>query len=68
MGPDSPPATTVDPNLATEEKEAQANLVKSLQTETSQDSASLMARYGTRLAMSGTIGGSPLASSSTAKV
>jgi hypothetical protein len=36
-------------------------MVRSLQGQTQSDTASLMARYGTRLAMSGTTGGSPLA-------
>lgn len=44
----------VDPNLATEQQQAQNDLVNSLQTKTQGDMASLMARYGTQLAIAGT--------------
>ena len=55
------PALPVDPNLAAEQTQAQNDLVSSLQTEAQGDTASLMARYGTRLAMAGTSGtASPL--------
>lgn len=51
----------VDPNLANEQQQAQNSLVKNLQTQTQGDMASLMARYGTQLAMAGSSSGSPLA-------
>lgn len=44
----------VDPNLATEQAQAQNDLIGSLQTQTQGDMASLMARYGMHLAMAGT--------------
>ena len=50
----STPQIPVDPNLATEQTQAQSDLVNSLQTKTQGDMASLMARYGTQLAMAGT--------------
>lgn len=58
------PKVTVDPMLTAEEAQAQTSLVGSLQTQTQGDMASLMARYGTQLAMSGSTM-SPLAVSST---
>lgn len=51
---ESTPQIPVDPNLATEQMQAQSDLVGSLQTRTQSDMASLMARYGTQLAMAGT--------------
>lgn len=61
---DDPPAPApppVDPNLAIEQQQAQQGLISSLQTQTQGDMASLMARYGTQLAIAGTgSGGSPL--------
>ena len=50
----------VDPNLQAEQQQAQNDLVQSLQQQASGDTASLMARYGTRLAMAGAASGSPL--------
>lgn len=64
---DSPPPIPVDPNLANEQAQAQTSLISSLQTQTQGDMASLMARYGTQLAMSGAGGGSPLATPSSAR-
>lgn len=49
----STPTLSVDPNLANEQAQAQNDLVSSLQTQTQGDMASLMARYGSQLAMSG---------------
>lgn len=46
------PEIAVDPNLALEQQQAQNTLVSSLQTQAQGDTASLMARYGTRLALS----------------
>jgi hypothetical protein len=51
----------VDPLLAQEQEQAKQDMIKSLQGQTQSDTADLMARYGTRLAMSGAAGGSPLA-------
>ena len=48
------PQIPVDPNLATEQQQAQTDLVDSLQNKTQGDMASLMARYGTQLAFAGT--------------
>jgi hypothetical protein len=39
--------------LQQEQQQAQANLVKGLQTQTQGDMASLMARYGSQLAFAG---------------
>lgn len=49
----STPSPPVDPNLAAEQQQAQNDLVNSLQTKTQGDMASLMARYGTQLALAG---------------
>lgn len=54
------PDIPVDPNLAAEQQRAQNDLVSSLQTKTQGDMASLMARYGTQLAIAG-INTSPMA-------
>lgn len=48
------PSIPVDPNLANEQTQAQNELIGSLQTQTQGDMASLMARYGTQLALAGT--------------
>jgi hypothetical protein len=64
----SPPPPLVDPNLATEQQQAQTDLITSLQAQTQGDTASLMARYGTQLAMAGTGSGSPLTVSPGVKV
>jgi hypothetical protein len=50
--------------LATEQQQAQNDLSASLQQQAQSDTASLMARYGTRLAMSG----ASISPMSTAKV
>ena len=47
------PKIPVDPMLAQEQAQAQASLVSGLQTQTQGDMASLMARYGTQLAVAG---------------
>jgi len=46
------PPPEVDPNLAIEQQQAQDKLVAGLQTQAANDTANLMARYGTRLALS----------------
>lgn len=48
------PQLPQDASLQAENQQAQNDLVSSLQTQTQGDIASLMARYGTRLAMAGT--------------
>ena len=47
----SPPQIAPDPNLAAEQQQAQNDLIGSLQTETQMDTANIMSRYGTRLAV-----------------
>lgn len=49
-----PPPQTVDPNLAVEQAQANNDQIKALQTQSQGDTAALMARYGTRLALAGT--------------
>lgn len=61
VNPPDPPPITVDPNLAAEQQQAQNDMTRSLQSQSQGDMASLMARYGTQLAMSGAGGSSPLA-------
>lgn len=61
LGEDPPPPPPPDPNLVAEQQQAQNNLISSLRTETQGDMASLMARYGTQLALAGGSSGSPLA-------
>jgi len=48
------PQQPVDPALAQEQQQAQNDLVKQLQTQSQLDTANIMARYGTRLALAGT--------------
>ena len=58
----SPPPLPVDPNLAAEQERAKNDLNSSLGKQTQGDMASLMARYGTQLALSGAqSSGSPMA-------
>lgn len=45
------PQIAVDPNLAPEQAQAQQTLVAGLQTQAQMDTANLMTRYGTRLAL-----------------
>lgn len=47
------PKVPVDPMLKEEQTQAQNSLVQQMQTQTSGDMASLMARYGTQLAVAG---------------
>jgi hypothetical protein len=49
------PQLAVDPNLGPEQAQAQNAQVSALQTQAEGDTASLMARYGTRLALGGAI-------------
>jgi hypothetical protein len=55
-----PPQLPQDPMLALEQQQAQVDLVQSMQTRTQGDMASLMARYGTRLALGGNVSASPM--------
>lgn len=64
MGDSPSPQIAIDPNLAQEQAQAQTDLVSGLQDKTQGDMASLMARYGTQLAMAGTTV-APLASAAT---
>lgn len=59
MSPDKP-QIAVDPNLAAEQAQAQSSLVASLQDQSQADTATLMSRYGTRLALAGS-GMAPMA-------
>jgi hypothetical protein len=52
--------------LQQEQQQAQADLVTATQSQAQGDMASLMARYGSQLALAGTMAGSPM--TSTAKV
>jgi len=47
------PELPVDPNLEAEQARAQNTLVANLKTQAQSDTAALMARYGTRLALAG---------------
>jgi hypothetical protein len=60
MAPSPPPLPPEDPRLIAEQQRADADNVAALQVEAQGDTASLMARYGTRLALAGAVGGSPL--------
>jgi hypothetical protein len=55
------PTIAVDPNLAQEQATAQQQQVTPLQTQAQGDTASLMARYGTRLALGGAPASAPMA-------
>lgn len=51
LEPTPPPAVPVDPNLAAEQAKATADNLKALQMQAQGDTASIMARYGARLAL-----------------
>ena len=55
--PFKPPAPQPDPQLAQMMRTAQQQQTAALQGEAAGDTASLLARYGARLALSGTSGG-----------
>ena len=61
------PKIPVDPMLAQEQQQAQTSLDNQLQTQTQGDMASLMARYGTQLAVAGGTT-SPLVSTRTGAI
>jgi hypothetical protein len=65
MQSETKPQMAVDPNLAAEQAQAQKTLIDSLQSQAQADTASLMTRYGTRLALAGS-GMAPLATSTSA--
>jgi hypothetical protein len=56
----SQPQLATDPNLATEQQQASNTQIVALQQEASGDTAALMARYGTALALSGAGMSSPM--------
>ena len=62
QAPDPPPIP-VDPTLALQEQQAQKTQIDALQNQAMGDTANLMARYGTMLAMSGS-GISPMTAKS----
>lgn len=61
------PVITPDPNLAAEQAKAQKALIDGLQTQAQMDTADLMARYGTKLALGGA-GMSPMAAPATSPI
>ena len=66
MNSDQPkPQITPDPNLVAEQARAQKALIDGMQTQAQGDTASLMARFGTQLALRGA-GMSPMASAPAA--
>lgn len=60
------PKIETDPNLAAEQAAAQRSLIAGLQTQTQIDTANIMARYGTRLALANS-GGAAMAAAPLAK-
>lgn len=65
MGEPKKPDLAVDPNLAPEQQQAQNTLVTNLQNQAQMDTANLMARYGTKLALAGS-GMAPMAAPAAA--
>lgn len=47
------PKIQEDPNLAAQQAQAQRSLINNLQTQAQFDTANVMARYGTKLALAG---------------
>ena len=63
FSPDAPKPPTIaptDPRLEAERATAEADTLRALQTQATGDTASLMARYGTRLALASASSGSPI--------
>jgi hypothetical protein len=58
--PNTPTVAATDPTLQALTAQANTDQITALQTQAQGDTASLMARYGTRLALAGAVGGSPL--------
>ena len=59
MGSPKQPELAVDPNLQAEQAQAQKTLVDQLQIQAQGDTATMMARYGTRLALSSSTPATP---------
>ena len=57
MNVSSPPPPPPDPMLQQEQAQAQHNLISSLRGETQGEMASLMARYGSQLALAQNVSG-----------
>lgn len=53
--PTPPPAPVVDPNLALQQQRAQTADITALQQQSQADTAALMARYGSRLAIANVV-------------
>ncbi len=51
--PTPSPQIAVDPNLKAQQDAAQATLIQNLQVQAAGDTASIMTRFGTRLALGG---------------
>jgi hypothetical protein len=64
MGSPKQPELAVDPNLQAEQAQAQKTFIDQLQMQAQGDTAAMMARYGTRLALSGS-GMAPIAGGGT---
>lgn len=54
IAPTPPPELPVDPNLVNEQNHAAADQIRALQVQAQGDTASIMSRYGARLALAGT--------------
>jgi hypothetical protein len=68
MQSDQPkPQIAPDPNLAAEQAQAQKTLIDSLQTQAQADTANLMTRYGTKLALANS-GIAPIAAAPSAGI
>jgi hypothetical protein len=61
MGSPASPKIETDPNLAADQERAQKALVDSLQNQAQLDTANIMARYGTKLALSNSGVAAPMA-------
>lgn len=55
------PEIVEDPNFAAQQAQAQRSLIDNLQTQAQLDTANIMARFGTKLALSGGGMGTPAA-------
>jgi hypothetical protein len=60
--PQTPTIAASDPLLDAQLAQGQSDQLRALQTQAQGDTASLMARYGARLAMAGAAAGTPLPS------
>lgn len=57
MEPAPQPQIAVDPNLKAEQERAKRDQIEALKMQAQGDTASIMARYGARLALSGAMSG-----------